>query len=38
MSAIGYYVHWTAAGYNKTGINKQKQRPSIDAITALNEQ
>lgn len=38
MSAIGYYVHWTAAGYNKTGINKQKQKPSIDAIAALQEQ
>lgn len=35
MSAIGNYIHLTAAGYNKTGTNKQREAPSIDAATAL---
>lgn len=38
MGAIGQYIHLTAAGYNKTGINTQRQSPSIDAITALQNQ
>ena len=38
MSAIGYYVHLTAKGYNKTGINKQSQKPSITAVEALKNQ
>ena len=35
MSAIGNYVHYTAAGYNKTGTNTQRQKPSISASQAL---
>ena len=35
MSAIGNYVHYTAAGYNKTGTNTQRQKPSIAATQAL---
>ena len=35
MSAIGNYVHYTAAGYNKTGTNTQRQKPSISASHAL---
>ena len=35
MSAIGNYVHYTAAGYNKTGTNTQRQKPSISASQAI---
>ena len=38
MSAIGNYVHYTAAGYNKTGTNTQRQKPSISASQALSLQ
>ena len=38
MSAIGNYIHWTAAGYNRTGTNTQREAPSIDAATALGEE
>ena len=36
MSAIGNYIHLTAAGYNRTGTNRQREGPSLDAATALS--